>query len=395
MLRKLTVENFYSISEAQSLDLSIARNVPDSSGRFATPVASSSERFPRVVALLGANASGKTNVLRAITFLVSFIRDSADWKPGSLIPFLPFQSRNWESRPTKFTVEFDAGVLEDKPSRIVYVYELEIAPNAKKILNEKLKYYPEGRPRRLFERSGANIEAGKDFDLPKRDPVREKIRDNASVISVLAKFNHSFALALYNGVTAVFSNVSLVGEKFETKEDVATRWYAQYPAALEVLNSTIRRFDLGIKEVVLEARVEGMKPYFVHSGLDRRLAYTFESQGTTRFYNIFPYIYFVLVNGGLAVIDEFDNDIHALLIPELLTMFQSVETNPRDGQIIMSCHMPTILEYLEKEEIYFTEKDDVGQTQVYGLKDVQGVRRETNLYAKYLAGAFGAIPRVG
>ena len=60
----------------------------------------------------------------------------------------------------------------------------------------------------------------------------------------------------------------------------------------------------------------------------------------------------------------------------------------------MTCHNATILEALIKEEVYFTEKNDLGKTKVYGLKDIQGVRRDTNIYAKYLAGVFGGIPRV-
>ena len=93
--------------------------------------------------------------------------------------------------------------------------------------------------------------------------------------------------------------------------------------------------------------------------------------------------------------DEFDNDIHALLVPELINLFQSRETNPNDAQILMSCHNPSVLECLSKEEIYFTEKDSLGGTEIYGLKDVQDIRRDANLYAKYLSGVFGAIPKIG
>ena len=110
---------------------------------------------------------------------------------------------------------------------------------------------------------------------------------------------------------------------------------------------------------------------------------------------MFPYLYHVLSRGGLAVMDEFDNDIHALLMPELINLFQSRETNPNDAQILMSCHNPSVLECLSKEEIYFTEKDSLGRTEIYGLKDVQDVRRDANLYAKYLSGVFGAVPRIG
>ena len=395
MLRKLTVENFFSIREAQTLDLTIARNAPDPDGRFATPIEGTGARFPKVAALFGANASGKTTVLRAVNFLVRFIRNSFDWEPNSPLPFLSFQSPICIDAPTRFRVEFDAWVREGHSGRVLYVYELEIAAGGKSVLVETLKYYPEGRRRWLFRRDASGISAGKDFDLPNSDPVRTKIRKNASVISVLAKFNHDFSLALFHNLSGVYSNVALFGEPVKAGEDFTTKWYAQTEDALKALNKEIRRFDLGIEEVVLSPTVNGVRPYFVHAGLEGPLAYEFESQGTTRFYNMFPYLFHVLSRGGLAVMDEFDNDIHALLMPELINLFQSRETNPNDGQILMSCHNPSVLECLSKEEIYFTEKDSRGRTEIYGLKDVQDVRRDANLYAKYLSGVFGAVPRIG
>ncbi|MEE8394136.1 MAG: AAA family ATPase, partial [Rhodospirillales bacterium] len=103
----------------------------------------------------------------------------------------------------------------------------------------------------------------------------------------------------------------------------------------------------------------------------------------------------VLTVGGVAVLDELDSDIHPLLLPELIRMFQDEETNPLDAQLIFSCHNATLFEYLEKEEVYFTEKKADGSTEIYGLKDVKGIRRDTNIYAKYLMGAFGAVPQIG
>ena len=394
MLRKLTVENFFSIREAQTLDLTIARNTPDPDGRFATPIEGTGARFPKVVALFGANASGKTTVLRAVNFLVQFIMNSVDWELNSLLPYLSFQTRDWIGAPAKFRVELDAQVLEHT-GRVLYVYELELASDGKSVLAETLKYYPKGRQRWLFKRDASGISAGKDFNLPKNDPVRGKIRKNASVISVLAKFNHKFSLALHDNLSGVYCNVAWLGKPLKATEKIATNWYVKSPEALRALNTEIRRFDLGIKEVVLTPTVNGVRPQFLHAGLEGPLAYEFESQGTTRFYNIFPYLYHVLSRGGLAVMDEFDNDIHALLMPELINLFQSRETNPNDAQILMSCHNPSVLECLSKEEIYFTEKDSLGGTEIYGLKDVQDVRRDANLYAKYLSGVFGAVPRIG
>ena len=94
-------------------------------------------------------------------------------------------------------------------------------------------------------------------------------------------------------------------------------------------------------------------------------------------------------------LDEIDNDIHPALMPEIIGWFHDERTNPHNAQLFMACHNASILEHLEKEEIYFTEKTPDGRTQVYGLKDIDGVRRVDNYYKKYLGGVFGAVPNIG
>ena len=97
MLRSLTVENYFSIKDRETLDLSIPKNATDPDGRFFAPTEGIDVRIPRAVVLFGANASGKTTVLRAIAFLKNFMRDSVDLRPGQLLPFLPFYANDISS----------------------------------------------------------------------------------------------------------------------------------------------------------------------------------------------------------------------------------------------------------------------------------------------------------
>ncbi|MEI9985448.1 MAG: AAA family ATPase, partial [Aliidongia sp.] len=75
MLYKLEIENFFSVRDRQVLDLSIDGKVPDPEGRYAPIFSGADSRAPKVVALYGANASGKTTVLRALQFIVTMFRD--------------------------------------------------------------------------------------------------------------------------------------------------------------------------------------------------------------------------------------------------------------------------------------------------------------------------------
>ena len=111
-------------------------------------------------------------------------------------------------------------------------------------------------------------------------------------------------------------------------------------------------------------------------------------------YQLFPTLYYAMQEGGVAVIDELDNAIHSLLISEIIDLFVDSERNLNRAQLIAVCHNPSILQFLEKEEVYFAEKAPDGTSSIYDLKDIKGVRRESNIYANYLAGAFGGIPKI-
>jgi hypothetical protein len=390
MLRKLTVENFFSIKGPETLDLAINRSVEDIDKRFAKPIAKSDARFPRVVALYGANASGKTNVLRAGTFLANFAANSSYWKPDETPYFFSFGGNE---DATKLSIEFDAQVSEEL-GRVAFIYDLEIAKDRRAVNRETLRYYPGSRSRLLFDRELNEIRSGEDFDLSLRDPVRQRIRPDASVISTLAQFNHYFSKNICSILASVSTNISVTGKHvFDITQP--TNYYRDNANSFNSMKEEIKRFDTGINDIDIISINGNQAPLFKHQGFDMPIVFSFESQGTQNFYKLYPLFYTALQNGSVAVLDELDSDIHPHLLLEIVRWFQDPETNPHDAQLIFSCHNPSLLEHLTKEEVYLTEKRGDGQTHVFGVKDIKGVRRDINLYEKYLAGAFGGVPRLG
>ena len=199
---------------------------------------------------------------------------------------------------------------------------------------------------------------------------------------------------ILNGVNLLQTNITF-STTYKIPEDSATQYYIKDEKALSNLNKRIRIIDLGIEEVKIIHEQGKSNPYFIHSGLGAPLLLFSESQGTRNFYQWFPYLNYVFSTGGIAVLDEFDNDIHPLLLPEILSWFYDKENNPHNAQLIISCHNATLLEHLIKEEVFFTEKNDRGETEIYGLKNTKSIRRDTNIYSKYLGGSFGAVPHIG
>ena len=102
----------------------------------------------------------------------------------------------------------------------------------------------------------------------------------------------------------------------------------------------------------------------------------------------------ILENGGIAVLDEFEVDLHPHMIPPLVNLFISRKTNPHNAQLLFSCHSIELMRRLDKYQVILVEKDEFGYSRVIRLDDIKGVRSDDNFYAKYDAGAYGAVPDI-
>jgi predicted ATPase len=394
MLRRFEVENFASIRERQALDLNVDKYAPSYPNRLVPAYPGSSDRITRVAALFGANASGKSNTLKALSFLIHFARGAEIWS-GGLPAFFTFSNAAWRTRPTRLYAEFDAQIVSQEEICLhTYEVKFEIVGDKKAVTYESLKYFPHGKARRLIERRDDSFYVSSEFGIRRDDQRLGYVGNSRSVFPVLAQFNHQLSANILQGLGSIQSNINALN-RVEFGAEVMTSYYNQNPKILEQLCKRVRVMDLGIEDIRIEKQTNRMGALFTHKGLDAPIVLEFESEGTQGFYRMFAPIAYVLSVGGLAVIDEFDRDIHPLLLPEIIGWFHNPEMNPKNAQLVMTCHNATLLEYLVKEEVFFTEKTQEGATHLFALQDMKGVRRDANLYAKYLAGAFGAVPRVG
>lgn len=407
MLYKLDIENFFSIRDRQVLDLTIAPNVPDPEGRYAPIFAGSELRAPKVVAILGANASGKTTVLRALEFLVSMVRDSAQrTQPGFACE--RFNDVDSESRPVRLALEF-GGAMNLSPEvrkraedgeaveEGIYRYELSIEMNkgvATRIEREALRQKPSGygKWQRVFERDADNkIKDSKSFSLTGYQHLLNTLRPNVSALSSFALFQHSTAgLYVQLARQAIFQI-----DAAPSNDQHIIQYLAKNPEILINLNKELKRIDVGVESMRLADSPQGPLAMFKHSGLHMEMPWLLESHGTRSFIKMFPAIAVTLAQGGVFAIDELDASIHPLVLPEILRWFHDkMIRNPHDAQLWFSCHSASLLDSLNKEEIVLCEKDRHGRTRVYSLMDVK-VRRDDNHYRKYLSGIYGGVPQIG
>ena len=403
MIYKLEIANFYSVREPQVIDLTVGRKVPEEAGRLVKIHDASEERAPRVIAIYGANASGKSNVLRAIAFLSWFVQFSFEHKARTLLPYQKFLTEAQGSAPTRLAISFaglEDPLTEGATKTCPYVYSLELGARGggeDRVLHESLHYRPGGSARlvRVFERDGTGaVKVAPWLGLGRELSVLESIlRPDASIIATLGQLNNRFALSLLRAASTVDTNILLT--RFERDDFDLLTGYARDPELLIALNRDIRRIDLGVDQVRILAENGGPVASFTHVGLDQPIRMIFESHGTQQFFRIYPTIHRALALGGVAVIDELDVAIHPSVLPEILRWFADPERNPYGAQLWMSCHAVSLLDDLLKEEVLICEKAPDGATGIYGLGDIKGIRRDENFLQNYLGGAYGGVPSIG
>lgn len=410
MLYKLEVENFFSFRDLQVLDLSVDAKVPDPDGRFATVFEGSSVRVPKVVVLYGANASGKTTILRALQFIVTMIRDSVQRPVPGFSGCERFNDAESADRPMRLAIEL-GGVMNLTPNvmrqleagetveRGVYRYEMEIEVkegNPTRLLKEALHQKPNGQGKwqRVFERDAdGKVKGSKSFGLSGYQHLVKTLAANHTVLSSFAKFQHPTAQIFVEIARKAIFSMDPVAHSIADKAVID--FLQNQPTILSKLNAEISRIDVGVEGLRFHDGKDGPFLMFKHSGLQVEMPWMLESHGTQAFIKIFPLLVMALDQGGIVAIDEMDAAIHPLVLPELLRWFYDrALRNKLDAQLWFSCHSASLLDDLTKEEIVLCEKDRQGRSRFFSLMDVK-VRRDENHYRKYLSGTYGGVPLLG
>lgn len=394
MISKFVFSNFYSFAEETEVSFEIGKQ--PSSSLYDVEL-SDGRRLNKVIAVVGANGSGKTQLLRPLAFLSWFVTSSFFSEPKEKIPFKSHALKEMED--SSIEVFFNL-------NKIDYKYKLVL--NKDYVLHESLYKKTSKQYSYIFIRerneSGDYVFKQKSFNFAKK--LAENIKNNVSIISAAHTYGIESVIDFEKFFDSFNFNINMSGRNHYSENALlsSAEYFSENKGIKDKMLKIICDLDLGLSSVTLE-EIKGENdssesekfylPIGVHSinGMEFSLSFLEESSGTQSAFVLLRRILPVLENGGVAIIDEIDNDLHPHMLPKILELFKFPHNNPHNAQIIFSCHTPEILNILKKHQVYLVEKKDL-MSEAWRLDEIIGLRADDNAYAKYNAGALGAIPNI-
>ncbi|TCW79781.1 ATP-binding protein [Burkholderia sp. SRS-46] len=422
MLLRFGVENHKSIRNYQEL-LVTAASFKDGASRLLHTADARVKTVP-VVAIYGANASGKSTLLDALRFMRNAVRysHSRGDATGDSTPYQPFAlDEVSSSRPSRYDID-----VEFDETRFHYGFALD----GTKINEEWLYAIPLNKSRKTrqtwFHRTddGEPIYFGK--ELKGENKLIEKIvRPNSLFLSAAAQNAHQQLSKLYDYIVSKINVISTETSSNSLGPQVAGFFQKHKDLESDALEF-LRIADTGIAGVryenvemsektknfleefktFLERHSIPSKPgadeqlkrkaSFTHRGVDNkeyRLDLESESEGTKAILSAIGPILYALRSGGVLLIDELSNSLHPLMSRKLVSLFNDKDINVGAAQLIFSTHDTNLLcsGVFRRDQIWFAEKDREGATHFFPLTEISVDQRD-NLEKGYLQGRFGAIP---
>lgn len=391
MLHSYAFSNFQSFRDRVEVDFVVNQKVARTDWMTDAPTG---QRVSTLMAVIGPNASGKTALIKPAAFMAWFVPQSFQNQPEAGIPVAPHFAAPTE--PSEFQCMFD---FEGK----LWRYILRCTPE--RVLHEAL-YQKRERFGYVFVRdwdAAANAYVVKQQDFGLAAQEARKVRANASLISTAAQYG--VPLATRMAAPSVMTNVNVLGRLPMDEQAVlaAARHFSINLPQREQMERLLTSWDLGLSGVELQEisvnnpQEPGRKvwvPFGKHRSreVEFSLPFSLESSGTQGAFVLLSRLLQTLQSGGLAIIDEFENDLHPHMLEPILDLFANPATNPHQAQLLFTCHAIEVLNLIHKSQVMLVQKDDNCESTACRMDAVVGIRNDDNFYAKYMAGAYGAVP---
>lgn len=401
ILKSLSVENFASFAEkitfTTQADLSKKEHLENT-------FTLGPSYFNKVSFLYGANGSGKTffcKILREIQRLL-------DWSPITAMNSTQFLAlpqfkgldaavrpfafdRNYANKPTNFAIEV---VIED----VTYSYSFSI--QGKTILSELLTKKKQ-RTQELLRRTSSSFKDIQLFsELRDFENTKHVVKEEALSLPIAALLNNQLAQKIVDAIQSI-QVVSMTGARLKptgSRSSFSQERVAKYVQILKKADPTLRKMEISYSEEEVERKsptvddndfenrkiitttttvgIESIHAVFENGQetvSEPNVPITFfadESLGTIKLFTALPYLYDVLENGGILVVDEIENGLHLSLVKEIIGLFCSEDTNPLHAQLICTSHQPLLLDGdFRRDQVWVTRKDEYGRCSMHRMSE--------------------------
>jgi AAA15 family ATPase/GTPase len=392
MLQELKIKNFKSFRDEAELSFEVTSS--DSNNSVVTMP--DGVKLQRFIVILGANASGKSNILQALEFLRNFWNnipikndDGTDVQPFLMRP-----------NALSFNTEFDVKLYIDG---VRYRYQLTVNPE--NVCAESLYVYLSNRPTRVFSREDINGVSKLNFNptvakmsQSEMDIISISCLRNMSVLAVLKKVNIAVPyldnmrrwidicmMPLQTGATSTISS--------ETKNMLMDSDDFREYLLLFAKEADFNISDIKIKKM---AALFGHRVETERGVEDYVLPEACQSVGTNRMVELESVIYKQLQCQGLLCVDEIESSLHPNLMEYILMKF--INQHDNRSQLIVTTHYDPILRNIDdifgKDSVWFAEKEPDGNSSLFSLVDFSGLNKLSSIHRAYMNGQFGAMPNV-
>lgn len=392
MIQELKIRNYKSFRDEVELSFE-----PSDNDRYNSVVEMpDGVKLLRFAVVLGANASGKSNLLDGVEFLRRFWNTlpSTNDDGTDVQPFL------LRKDALLFDTEFELKFYVDQ---IRYWYKLKVNPE--KVCHESLYVYLSNRPTKVFCREDVNGVSKLNFNpaVVKLSQAEIEVMTmnclrNMSLLAALKKVNVS--VSYLDNMRRWIDNriLPLQSGALSSLSNDAKKHIADNEDFREYLLQFAKEADFNISDI----KIQKMAALFGHKVENSDGTQTFilpescQSTGTKRMVEIESMIYEQLKRQAFLCIDEIEASMHPNLMEYILSKF--VNTADNESQLLVSTHYDPILKDIDdifgKDSVWFTEKEKDGNSQLFSLVDFKGLNKLSSIHRAYMNGRFGALPNV-
>ena len=425
MLIEFSFQNYLSFKEKATLSFLVPATRVKYPDRYMLEAEKGKYLLSPFAALYGQNASGKSNVIKALSDFVSLILHSHRLDLDAPIPsYKPFKlDVGSRDAPVVFEAEF---VVEE----VRYAFHVRF--DRLSILEEVLEFFPNGRRTLLYSRvKGNSIKFGNSFKGAQRS-IEQHLRDNVLFLSIAVHLNNEQLKPIYRYFQTKYQfHVAMdSSEHIVLRTTIDLLRSEEKSAYKKQLLGFLNAADISVNDIVIkkdETFVKNLvfppempqqvrerfidsiinRPYLGHPLYDgtKSVGETVfldlnneESGGTVKMYELAGEIIDALHNGGVLLIDEFNSGLHPQLCEYIISLFRDRKTNPNGAQLIVVNHDTNLMarDDIYRDELWLVDRDKYGASELYSINDFSKdvVRKGVNLEKWYLDGRFKAVPSI-